>query len=607
MCGIVGIVSHKPVAGRLVQGLRKLEYRGYDSSGIAVISENTVLTRKSPGKILNLETLLEEKPINGNVGIAHTRWATHGVPSLQNAHPHSNHQVSIVHNGIIENYKSLKESLCQKNVPFKSETDTEVILHLISQYLDDGLSPFDAIKALIQELEGSYAIAVIFKAYENLMIGARHGCPLTVGYGDEEMFLGSDALALSDFTTRFSFLEEGDMAVLSKDSVQIYDRSFKPVTRAIDLKHGLDVISSKGPYRHFMEKEIFEQPDVIQQTLSAYLSADKKTTQFPEINFDWKTIKRIQIVSCGTAYYAGLVAKHWFEKYAAIPVDVEIASEFRYRMPPLDEASVSLFISQSGETADTIAALQYARQKSQRCLGVINVPQSSLARLVDTCFLTYAGTEIGVASTKAFITQLTVLALLALHAAQAKGTLSKEAYENCCLQISQLPPLIRKTFEARESIEDVALFLSEFHNALFLGRGIHHAIAYEGALKLKEISYIHAEGYPGGEMKHGPIALIDHSMPIIAIAPSDVLFDKMASNISEAQARHGKIILLSDAAGHAALKDGISKRVHVPEANELTSTFLYTIVVQLIAYHTACIKGTDVDQPRNLAKSVTVE
>lgn len=607
MCGIVGIVSDKPVAHRLLQGLKKLEYRGYDSSGIAVIGNQQLNTRKSPGKIINLESLLDTNPVNGNVGIAHTRWATHGAPNLVNAHPHSNHQLSVVHNGIIENYKTLKHGLQEQKIEFQSETDTEVILHLISSYLDAGLKPIDAVRALIEQLEGSYAIAVIFKEYDHLMIGARHGCPLTIGYGDQEMFLGSDALALADFTNRFTFLEEGDMVVLTKDMCQIYDRSFQLVNRLIDMKQGLDIVSSKTPYRHFMEKEIFEQPAVIQQTLSAYLTEDKKHTSFSSLPFSWDSVKRIQIISCGTAYYAGLVAKHWFEKFAGIPVEVEIASEFRYRMPPVDPNSIALFISQSGETADTIAAYHYARQKGQRCLGVINVPQSTLARLVDCCLLTHAGIEIGVASTKAFMAQICVLALLSLDAGKARGTLSNEHYEKYCHSIYQLPHCIRKTLEVRSHIEDVALFLSEFTNALFLGRGIHHAIAYEGALKLKEISYIHAEGYPGGEMKHGPIALIDHNMPIIAIAPTDLLFEKMSSNISEAQARHGKIILLSDLVGHESIKNGVAKRIVVPETDEITAPFLYAVVVQLIAYHTAYIKGTDVDQPRNLAKSVTVE
>lgn len=607
MCGIVGIISHKPVANRLVQGLKKLEYRGYDSSGISVIQDQSISTRKSPGKIANLEILLSSDPINGNVGIAHTRWATHGGPNFANAHPHSNHQVSVVHNGIIENFRELKESLVHQNIEFQSETDTEVILHLVSTYLDEDLHPIDAVKKLLSILEGSYALAIIFKQYDDLMIGARHGCPLTVGYGDNEMFLGSDALALSDLTNRFCFLEEGDMVVLTKNEAIIFDRALKSVTRPVDIRHGLDAISNKGPFRHFMEKEIFEQPDVLQQTLAAYLTEDKKHTQFPKLPFEWRDISRIHIVSCGTAYYAGLVAKHWFERFAEIPVDVEIASEFRYRMPPLDPNSVSLFISQSGETADTIAAYQYAKQKGQRCLGVINVPQSTLARVVDCCLSTYAGTEIGVASTKAFMTQICVLVLLSLDAARAKGTLSEATCAEKCHEISQLPQLIRKTLEIRNTIEDVALYLSEFTSALFLGRGIHHAIAYEGALKLKEISYIHAEGYPGGEMKHGPIALIDHNMPIITLAPTDVLFEKMASNISEAQARHGKIILISDTRGHDIINHDVAKRIVVPATNELTAPFVYTVVVQLIAYHTACIKGTDVDQPRNLAKSVTVE
>lgn len=607
MCGIVGIISHKPVADRLLQGLKKLEYRGYDSSGIAVVQNRDINTRKSPGKIANLENLLSNDPINGNIGIAHTRWATHGGPSFSNAHPHSNHQVSVVHNGIIENYRELKEDLVLSNTEFKSETDTEVILHLISNYLDEGLHPTEAIKKLLGILQGSYALAIIFKQFDDLMIGARHGCPLAIGYGENEMFLGSDALALSELTNRFCFLEEGDMVVLTRNDAMIFDRTLKPVTRPIDVKHGLDAITNKGSFRHFMEKEIFEQPDVLQQTLATYLTEDKKSTKFPPLPFDWTSINRIHIVSCGTAYYAGLVAKHWFERIAEIPVDVEIASEFRYRMPPLDQNSVSLFISQSGETADTLAAYQYARQKGQRCLGIVNVPQSTLARVVDCCLLTYAGTEIGVASTKAFITQICVLALLSLNAAYAKGLLSAATYEEKCHEVSQLPQFIRKTLEIRNSIEDVALYLSEFTSALFLGRGIHHAIAYEGALKLKEISYIHAEGYPGGEMKHGPIALIDHNMPIIAIAPTDTLFEKMASNISEAQARHGKIILISDTAGHNIINHDVAKRVVVPVTGELTAPFVYAIVVQLIAYHTACIKGTDVDQPRNLAKSVTVE
>ncbi|ARN85449.1 glutamine--fructose-6-phosphate transaminase (isomerizing) [Candidatus Nucleicultrix amoebiphila] len=606
MCGIVGIISSTSVVDRLVQGIKRLEYRGYDSTGIATFSHGDLHVRRTPGKIINLEKRLETSPLKGMIGIAHTRWATHGLPNETNAHPHQSDTVALVHNGIIENHDELRRELMQQGVVFNSETDTEVIVHLITYYLQSDTKPLQAVQKALQRLKGAYAIAVLFKDTPDLLIGARHGSPLAIGYGDNEMFLGSDAIALSGLAQEISYLEEGDLAVLSLTSAQIYDVQGTPVKRPIEpAPKGEDL--NKGSFEHFMAKEIFEQPDVVRQTLSHYLNVSESHFYFPPLPFHWQDVPKITIVACGTAYYTGVVAKYWFEKVARIPVEVDIASEFRYRMPPLPKNGVALFISQSGETADTLAAFHYAKSQGQHCIGIVNVPKSSLARLVDVCLLTHAGVEIGVASTKAFTTQLTVLSVLALAAAEQRKVITSEEVKDYCAELARLPNTLEKALTLKDEVKSITQDLKHASNALYLGRGTSYAIALEGALKLKEISYIHAEAYAAGEIKHGPIALIDEAMPIIIIAPHDDLFEKTLSNVHEVHARQGRIIFLSDPKGQKAftLKDTV--RVTLPEICSYLSPILYTIPIQLLAYYTAVARGTDVDQPRNLAKSVTVE
>lgn len=606
MCGIVGIISSTSVVDRLVQGIKRLEYRGYDSTGIATFSHGDLHVRRTPGKIINLEKRLETSPIKGTIGIAHTRWATHGLPNETNAHPHQSDTVALVHNGIIENHDELRRELMQQGVVFNSETDTEVIVHLITYYLQSDTKPLQAVQKALQRLKGAYAIAVLFKDTPDLLIGARHGSPLAIGYGDNEMFLGSDAIALSGLAKEISYLEEGDLALLSLTSAQIYDVQGTPVKRPIEpAPKGEDL--NKGSFEHFMAKEIFEQPDVVRQTLSHYLNVSESHFYLPPLPFHWQDVPKITIVACGTAYYAGVVAKYWFEKVARIPVEVDIASEFRYRMPPLPKNGVALFISQSGETADTLAAFHYAKSQGQHCIGIVNVPKSSLARLVDVCLLTHAGVEIGVASTKAFTTQLTVLSVLALAAAEQRKVITSEEVKDYCAELARLPNTLEKALTLKDEVKSIAQDLIHASNALYLGRGTNYAIALEGALKLKEISYIHAEAYAAGEIKHGPIALIDEAMPIIIIAPHDDLFEKTLSNVHEVHARQGRIIFLSDPKGQKAftLKDTV--RVTLPEICSYLTPILYTIPIQLLAYYTAVVRGTDVDQPRNLAKSVTVE
>lgn len=610
MCGIVGLISSQPVSLKLLEGLKRLEYRGYDSAGIATIHDRSFVLRKSPGKLKNLAAVLGENPASGNIGIAHTRWATHGVPNEANAHPHMSDTVAVVHNGIIENHHSLRNELKENGFIFQSETDSEVITHLITAYYRAGASPLDAVHQTVQKLKGAYAIAVLFKDHDNILIGTRHGAPLAFGYGNHEMVLGSDALALAGFTNKISFLEEGDIVVLTQDQAHVYTKSLEQVTRPSVPNHISVQAIDKGSYNHFMEKEIFEQPNVIRHVLSHYLTPNKTNFQLRPLPFLWSEVPRITIVACGTAFYAGMVAKYWFEQYARIPVEIDIASEFRYRMPPLVKGGVCIFISQSGETADTLAAFQYAKNAGQTCLGIINVQESSLARQVDAIFQTYAGPEIGVASTKAFTAQLSVLAVLALAAAQEKNILSPEDMQMHINSLASLPLEI-ETFLAEAShtshIKEIARSLSQYRDVLYLGRGTSYALALEGALKLKEISYIHAEGYAAGEIKHGPIALVDENVPVIMIAPEDDLYEKTYSNLHEVQSRGGKIILL----GHSDQKQSSLKKIfhHIgmPLSSPLTSPLLYAIPIQLLAYYTAVAKGTDVDQPRNLAKSVTVE
>ena len=608
MCGIVGILGDKPVAKRLVEGLRRLEYRGYDSAGIAVINDNQIQNCKAAGKIVNLDSRLNDLKIDGHIGIAHTRWATHGLPTETNAHPHINQDVAIVHNGIIENHSDLKAELSTRGYTFASQTDSEVIAHLLSLYEKETSTPLEAIFKTVSRLKGAYALAIIFKSDPNTLYGTRKGSPLALGESDSgERFIGSDALALAGLASSLTYLEDGDVAVLTRDSITIYDKDSSITNRDKQpYASGFDQVS-RGPHRHFMKKEIHEQPDVVRQTLTSYISEDKTSITLPDLGFDVTKLNRISIVACGTSYYAGLVAKTWIETFAKVPVEVDIASEFRYRMPPLSANDISIFISQSGETADTLAAHQYAQSQSQKTVGIINVPNSSLARDVTAPLMTKAGPEIGVASSKAFSTQLVVLAALSLKIAYERGHLSDADMAAHCKDLSRLPTLIEQALEKSSECESVATEIAKAKDVLYLGRGTSFAIALEGALKLKEISYIHAEAYAAGEMKHGPIALVDENVPIVVTAPSDHLFEKTASNVEEAAARKGQIILISDQKGHETYRSDTKARLTMPETTVLTSPFVYTIPAQLLAYYTAVHKGTDVDQPRNLAKSVTVE
>ena len=606
MCGIVGILGERMVAPLLLDGLKRLEYRGYDSAGIATLANGHIEYQRAEGKLDRLAERLQQQPLPGTVGIGHTRWATHGKPTEDNAHPHVTDKVAVVHNGIIENYRALREELREKQHRFKSETDTETIAHLITDYLDQGMTPQQATAAALKRLEGAFAIGVIFAGYRDLLIGARRGSPLAIGYGDGEMYLGSDALALAPLTNRISYLEEGDWAELSMNKVIVHDATDKVVERKVHITALTGASIGKGQYRHFMLKEIFEQPAVIGDTMTALVTPVNKLA-LPEFPFDWNVIPRLTIIGCGTAYYAGMVAKYWFEQLARLPVEIDIASEFRYREAPMPKGGVTLAVSQSGETADTLAALNYAKGQGQKILSVVNVPQSSIARLSDAVVPTLAGPEIGVASTKAYTTQLTVLLCLAVSAALARKTITEQRAELILQALREIPAQINTVLRDDHHVQELAQYISDATDVLYLGRGLLYPLAMEGSLKLKEVSYIHAEGYPAGEMKHGPIALIDENMPVVFLAPHDSLFDKNASNIQEVAARSGKVVLFSD-------KEGIAKVVikpywsmALPVCDPVVAPLLYAVPVQLMAYYTAVAKGTDVDQPRNLAKSVTVE
>ena len=607
MCGIIGIVGRDEVCGRLLAGLRRLEYRGYDSAGIATDHDGIIDRRRAPGKLDNLAAVLEAQPLPGTTGIAHTRWATHGAPTEDNAHPHATEQVALVHNGIIENFKPLREELQARGRVFDSQTDTEVVAHLVSEQVEQGASPAEAVSAVLKRLHGAFALAILFRAHPDLLIGARLGSPLVVGYGDGETYLGSDALALAPLTQRICYLEEGDWVIITRDGARIFDKADQPVERPITISGATDVALTKGGYRHFMLKEIYEQPIVVAQTLRAYLRRLEGTLALPTEDFDLAGVRRVTIVACGTSFYAGMVAKYWVEQFARVPVDIDVASEFRYRAPVLEEGGLALFISQSGETADTLAALRHARAEGQKIAVVVNVPTSTMAREADLLLPTHAGPEIGVASTKAFTCQLAVLAALAANLARAKGRLSREEERNLVRHLSEAPAALNGALAYDESIEAMAPMIAAARDVLYLGRGPDYPLAMEGALKLKEISYIHAEGYAAGEMKHGPIALIDESVPVIVIAPSGPLFEKTVSNMQEVQARGGKVVLISDYDGVAAAGDGCIATITMPKVHPLIAPLVYAIPVQLLAYHVAVAKGTDVDQPRNLAKSVTVE
>jgi len=608
MCGIIGILGRSPVAGPLVEGLQRLEYRGYDSAGIATIVDGRIERRRAEGKLVNLRARLEREPLDGTLGIGHTRWATHGVPNEVNTHPHATGSMAVVHNGIIENFQPLRAELEAAGRRFETETDTEVVAQLMTLLLEQGRSPEEATREMLGRIQGAFALAMIFTGEPDLMIGARLGSPLALGYGEGgEMYLGSDALALAPLTHRICYLEEGDWVVLRRGSAVIFDAEGREARREVKESAISGAMIGKGNYRHFMLKEIYEQPTVIGDTLRALFNPATRSVELPDLAIDLARIPRIAFTACGTAFYAGLVGKYWFERIARVPVDIDVASEFRYREAPMPEKGLMVAISQSGETIDTLAALRYARTQGQTILGIVNAPESAIARESDAVIQTLAGPEIGVASTKAFTTQLTVLATLAIAAGVARGTVDAARAARLTAALLEVPGRAAEVLNHDERIQQIAQRVAEARDVLYLGRGSSFPIALEGALKLKEISYIHAEGYAAGEMKHGPIALIDDTVPVVVIAPSDDLFEKTASNIQQVVARGGRVILVSDAKGIAAVGSYAVEAIEMPAIDPFVAPILYAIPVQLLAYHTAVVKGTDVDQPRNLAKSVTVE
>ena len=609
MCGIVGVLGSHEVAPIILEALKRLEYRGYDSAGIATLNNGRLDRRRAVGKLVNLSDLLVHEPLPGKSGIGHTRWATHGAPSVINAHPHRAGGVAVVHNGIIENFRELRAELAAEGLDFETDTDTETVALLAHHYLLQGLSPREAAKSTIARLEGAFALCFLFEGEEDLLVAARKGSPLAIGHGEEqnEMYVGSDAIALAPLTSRITYLEEGDWAVITRDGAQVFDAEGRQVARETRTIQADATRIEKAGHKHFMAKEITEQPVVLADALTHYLGKSGQEITLPGEGIDFTKVQRITMVACGTAYLACLTAKYWFEQVARLPVDVDIASEFRYREPPFTAGTLAIFVSQSGETADTLAALRYARGKADRIVSVVNVAESSIARESDLVLPIYAGVEIGVASTKAFTCQLAVLALLALKAAQVRGEIAAEELSERLSALRNLPGLMNIALGLGDEIKAVALKLAETRDVLFLGRGDMFPLAMEGALKLKEISYIHAEGYASGELKHGPIALIDKHVPVIVIAPRDRLFDKTVSNMEEVMARGGKVVLITDATGAATAGEGVWRTVVLPEVADMFAPILYALPAQLLAYHTAVAKGTDVDQPRNLAKSVTVE
>jgi glucosamine--fructose-6-phosphate aminotransferase (isomerizing) len=608
MCGIVGIVSNKNVVPMLVEGLKRLEYRGYDSAGIATLTDGAITRSRAKGKLINLEEKLKSSPITGTIGIGHTRWATHGEPTENNAHPHSTERVAVVHNGIIENYAELKEELAAHQVRFETETDTEVIAHLADYYLTQGETPEMAAHKTFDRLRGAYSLVLLFKGENHMLVAARQGTPLAVGYGDGEMFVASDSYALSPLTRKISFLEDGDRAIVTNDNIRIVNAKRKPVERAIRMTAQSGNTTGKGEYRHFMLKEIYEQPAVIADTLNSFINPSTGHISMPnDILEAALRAPRITLIACGTAYYACMVGKYWLETIARVPCEVDVASEFRYREAPLPKDGMAIFVSQSGETLDTLEALRYCKRERQMCLSIVNTIESTIERESHLCLHTLAGPEIGVASTKAFTTQLSTLACLAVALASAKGAINQATEAEYAYELRALPNLAASILSHDNEIQVIAKDFAEARDALFLGRGGLYPLALEGALKLKECSYIHAEGYASGEMKHGPIALIDENMPVVVLAPYDKMFEKAASNVQETAARGGKVLLISDAEGTKKL-DNVSKwTLTLPAVHSLVAPILYALPVQLLAYHTAVAKGTDVDQPRNLAKSVTVE
>ncbi|MEI9403645.1 glutamine--fructose-6-phosphate transaminase (isomerizing) [Mesorhizobium argentiipisi] len=607
MCGIVGIVGREQVAPLIVDALKRLEYRGYDSAGVATIERGELGRRRAEGKLINLERRLKDEPLDGTIGIGHTRWATHGVPNETNAHPHFSEGVAIVHNGIIENFAELRDELTRDGYSFSSQTDTEVVAHLVARELAKGLRPVEAAHAALRRLSGAFALAIMFKGDEDLIVGARNGPPLAVGHGEGEMFLGSDAIALAPFTNAVTYLEDGDWAEVRRNGVTIYDIDGNKVDRKRQQSLSTSFMVDKGNRRHFMEKEIHEQPEVISHTLANYVDFVSGKSKPLDLPFDFAKIGRLALSACGTAYLAGLISKYWFERYARLPVDIDVASEFRYREMPLSANDAAFFISQSGETADTLASLRYCRKAGMKIGAVVNVRESTIARESDVVLPTLAGPEIGVASTKAFTCQLSVLAALAVRAGVARGTISPDQEKQLVRELSEAPRYATQVLKLDEQIERISRELSRYKDVLYLGRDTNFPLAMEGALKLKEISYIHAEGYAGGELKHGPIALIDENMPVIVIAPHDRIFEKTVSNMQEVAARGGKIILITDKKGAAQAGIKTMETIILPEVPEIISPIIYALPIQMLAYFTAVFMGTDVDQPRNLAKSVTVE
>ncbi len=607
MCGIIGIIGKDPVAGPLLDALKRLEYRGYDSAGIATLVNGGIERRRAKGKLENLLSRIQSEPIAGTTGIGHTRWATHGVPNEKNAHPHATKSVAVVHNGIIENFQVLRDELAAAGHVLASDTDTEVVVHLITLGLERGGTPAEATKAALARLEGAFALGIVFAGEDDLMIAARQGSPLAIGIGDGEMYLGSDAIALAPLTSRIMYLEDGDWAVINAESVTVYGEDGRKAAREVRETELSGDIIGKGGYEHFMLKEIYEQPQVIGDTLHSFVNPAQRSITLPDFSFDPAEATKFTLIACGTSYYACLVAKYWLETLARVPVEADIASEFRYRGAAMPEGGLAVFVSQSGETADTLAALRYAKDQGQKILSVVNVPESTIARESDAVLHTNAGPEVGVASTKAFTTQLTVLGCLAIRVAKARGAIDAETEARLVGALTEVPARAAEVLNHDERLRELAEEIAKARDVLYLGRGTSYPIALEGALKLKEISYIHAEGYAAGEMKHGPIALIDDGVPVIVIAPTDDLFEKTASNIAEVMARNGRVIFFSDTRGEKRLAGETAVTIALPEVDPFVTPILYAIPVQLLAYHTAVIKGTDVDQPRNLAKSVTVE
>ena len=606
MCGIIGIIAKGMVAPSLLEGLRRLEYRGYDSAGIATLVNGRIEGRRVEGKLDNLAKRLEEEPVQGGIGIGHTRWATHGLPTETNAHPIATDRVAVVHNGIIENFQALRRELTALGYVFQTATDTEAVAILASHCLEQGLSPQDAVAKTLARLDGAFALVFLFAGEHDLLIGARRGSPLAIGYGDGEMFLGSDALVLAPLTRRITYLEEGDWVVVTSRTATIFDATNREVDRPI-REAAAGAVIGKGNYRHFMQKEIFEQPEVIGDTLHALINPATRTVHLPELPFALSELERVTLIACGTAYHACIVAKYWLERIARISVEIDIASEFRYRAPEMPKGGAAIFVSQSGETADTLAALRYAKAQGQKIIAVVNQPESSVAREADVVLPTLAGPEIGVASTKAFTTQLAVLACFTVALARARGVISRAREAELVGVMTEIPSRAGEVLNQDERIRNIAVEIAEARDVLYLGRGSAFPLALEGALKLKEISYIHAEGYAAGEMKHGPIALIDKNVPVVVLAPNDDLFEKTLGNVEEVMARGGRVVMISDTAGVARLADRLAFDIAMPDCDPFVAPLLYAIPVQLLAYHTAVLKGTDVDQPRNLAKSVTVE